>query len=76
MDDLVSFIEFRDLDTLQRFIECVSAVFTQHSLHVNVGNLEVCAVVAGPGSDQSRVVQLKQGHDIRASTPRDAQGRQ
>ena len=50
MDDLVSFFEFRDLDTLQRFIECVTAVFTQHSFQVNVGKLEVCAVVAGPGT--------------------------
>ena len=50
MDDLVSFFEFRDLDTLQRFIECVTAVFTQHSFQVNVGNFEVCAVVAGPGT--------------------------
>ena len=31
-------------ETLQRFIECVTAVFTQHSFHVNVGELEVCAV--------------------------------
>ena len=50
MDDLVSFFEFRDLDTLQRFIECVTAVFTQHSFQVNVGKLEVCAVVASPGT--------------------------
>ena len=48
MDDLVSFFEFHDLDTLQRFIECVTAVFTQHSFQVNVGKLEVCAVVARP----------------------------
>ena len=40
MDDLVSFFEFLDLDTLQRFIECVSEVFTQHSFQVNVGKLE------------------------------------
>ena len=52
------FSEFRDLDTLQRFIECVTAVFTQHSFQVNAGKLEVCAVVAGPGT-QSRVAQLK-----------------
>ena len=52
MDDLVSFFDFQELGTLQRFIECVSAVFTQHSFQVNVGKLEVCvcAVVAGPGS--------------------------
>ena len=37
MDDLVSFFEF--------LIECVTAVFTQHSFEVNVGKLEVCAVV-------------------------------
>ena len=61
MDDLVSFFEFRDLDTLQRFIENVTAVFTQHSFQVNVGKLEVCAVVAGPGT-QARVAQLKRGH--------------
>ena len=42
MDDLVSFFfEFRDLDTLQRIIECVTAVFTQHSFQVNAGKLEV-----------------------------------
>ena len=61
MDDLASFFEFHDLDALQRFIECDSAAFTQHSFQVNVGKLEVCAVVAGPRS-QSRVAQLKQGH--------------
>ena len=60
MDDLVSFFEFRDLDTLQRFIEYVTAVFTQHSFEVNVGKLEVCAVVAGPGT-QARATQLKRG---------------
>ena len=60
MDYLVSFFEFRDLDTLQRFIACVTAVFTQHSFQVNVGKLEVCAVVAGPGT-QARVTQLKRG---------------
>ena len=54
------FFEFRDLDTLQRFIECVTAVFTQHSFEVNVGKLEVCAVVAGPGT-QARATQLKTG---------------
>ena len=59
MDDLVSFFEFRDLDTLPRFIECVTAVFTQHSFEVIVGKLEVCAVVAGPGT-QARATQLKQ----------------
>ena len=48
MDDLASCFEFRDLDAPQRFIECVSAVFTQHGFQVNVGKLEVCAVVAGP----------------------------
>ena len=48
MDDLVSFFDFQELSTLQRFIECVSAVFTQHSFQVNVGKLEVCAVVACP----------------------------
>ena len=51
MDDLVSCVEFRDLDTLQRFIECVTAVFIQHSFQVNVGKLEVCVLwlqVKGP----------------------------
>ena len=45
------FLEFRDLDTLQGFIECVTAVFTQHSFEVNDGKLEVCVLwlqVQGP----------------------------
>ena len=71
MDDLF-FFEFRDLDTLRRFIECVTTVFTQHSFQVNVGKLEVCAVVAGPGT-QARVAQLKR-RQLRIH-PRDAQGR-
>ena len=71
MDELVSFFEFRDLDTRKRFIECVIAVFTQHSFQVNVCKLEVCAVVAGPAT-QARVAQLKRGH-LRIH-PRDAQG--
>ena len=66
------FFEFRDLDTLQRFIACVTAVFTQHSFQVNVGKLEVCAVVAGPGT-QARVTHLKRGQ-LRIH-PRDVQGR-
>ena len=51
MDDLVSFFEFQELGTLQRFIECVAAIFTQHSFQVNVGKLEVCVLwwrVQGP----------------------------
>ena len=72
MDDPVSFFEFRVLDTLRRFIECVTTVFTQHSFQVNVGKLEVCAVVAGPGT-QAPVAQLKRGQ-LRIH-PRGAQGR-
>ena len=60
------------LDSLQRFIECVTAVFTQHSFEVNVGKLEVCAVVAGPGT-QARATQLKRVQ-LRIH-PRDVQGR-